>query len=67
MEVYNITIPIYAENENEAKEAQNALFNFVARYRERNVAVTGSKVATALNKLESNAFIKAQIDNYLMR
>lgn len=67
MNVYNITIPIYAKNENEAKEAQNALFSFVNRYRERNVAVTGAKVATALKKLESNAFIKSQIDNFLMK
>lgn len=67
MNVYNITIPIYAENENEAKEAQTALFNFVSRYREKNVAVTGFKVATALKKLESNAFIKSQIDKYLMK
>lgn len=67
MNVYNITVPIYADNENEAKEAQNALFNFVNRYREKNVAVTGTKVATALKKLESNAFIKSQIDNFLTK
>ncbi|WP_302821617.1 hypothetical protein [Parabacteroides goldsteinii] len=67
MNVYNITIPIYADNEQEAKEAQNALFNFVDKYREKNVAVTGIKVATALKKLESNAFVKSQIDNYLMK
>lgn len=67
MNVYNITVPIYADNEIEAKEAQNALFNFVNRYREKNVAVTGTKVAAALKKLESNAFIKSQIDNFLTK
>lgn len=67
MNVYNITIPIYAENEQEAAEAQNALFNFVNRYREKNVAVTGKKVASALQNLEGNAFVKSQIDNFLMR
>lgn len=67
MNVYNITVPIYAESEQEAMEAQKALYNFVNRYRERNVAVTGNKVASALNRLESNPFIKSQIDNFLTK
>lgn len=67
MNAYTITVPIYAENEQEAKEAQLALYNFVNRYRERNVAVTGSKVAAALKALESNPFIKSQIDNFLTK
>lgn len=67
MNVYNITIPIYAASEHEAKEAQAALFDFVSRYREKRIAVTGEKVTTALKKLESNAFIKSQIDNFLTR
>lgn len=67
MNVYNITVPIYAENEQEAMNAKKALFDFVSRYRERNVPVTGNKVVSALNMLESNPFVKSQIDNYLMR
>ena len=67
MNVYNITVPIYAESEQEAMEAQQALYNFVSRYRERNVAVTGSKVAAALRNLESNPFIKSQVDKFLMK
>lgn len=67
MKVYNITIPIYAENEDEAKGAQSALYNFVNRYREKNIAVTGAKVETALKKFESNAFIRSQIDNFLTK
>lgn len=67
MNVYNITVPIYAESEHEAMEAQQALYNFVNRYRERNVAVTGSKVAAALKNLESNPFIKSQIDKFLTK
>ena len=65
MNVYRITIPIYAENEQEAANAQEALFSFVNGYRARNIAVTGNKVVSALNKLESNAFVKSQIDNFL--
>lgn len=67
MKVYNITVPIYAENEQEAMEAQQALFDFVNRYRERNVAVTGNKIAAALKNLESNPFIKSQIDKFLTK
>lgn len=67
MNVYTITVPIYAESEQEAMEAQQALYNFVNIYRERNVAVTGSKVAAALKNLESNPFIKSQIDKFLMK
>lgn len=67
MNAYQITVPIYAENQQEAQEAQEALFNFVDRYRERNVAVTGNKVVAALKRLESNPFIKSQIDNFLIR
>ena len=67
MNVYNITIPIYAESEQEAQEAQDALFGFVNKYREKNVAITGNKVASALKKLESNPFVKSQIDNYLTK
>lgn len=67
MKVYTITIPIYAKTEQEAMEAQQALYNFVNRYRERNVAVTGNKVASALKNLESNPFIKSQIDKFLTK
>lgn len=67
MNVYNITVPIYAESEQEAMESQQALYNFVRRYRERNVAVTGSKVAAALKNLEGNPFIKSQIDKFLTK
>lgn len=67
MNVYNITIPIYAENEQEAMEGQQALFDFVNRYRERNVAVTGRKIAAALKNLESSPFIKSQVDKFLTK
>lgn len=67
MNVYNITVPIYAESEQEAQQAQQALFDFVNRYRERNVAVTGNKVAAALRNLGSNPFVKSQIDKFLTK
>lgn len=67
MNVYTITVPIYAENEQEAQAAQQALFDFVSRYRERNVAVTGNKVTAALKNLENNPFIRSQVDKFLMK
>lgn len=67
MNVYTITVPIYAESELEAMEAQQALFDFVNRYRKKNVAVTGNKVAAALKNLEGNPFIKSQVDKFLTR
>lgn len=67
MNVYNITVPIYAESEQEAMEAQQALYDFVNRYRERNVAVTGRNVTSALKNLEGNSFVKSMIDKFLMK
>lgn len=65
MKVFRITVPIYAESENEATMAQKALYDFVNAYREKNVAVTAKKISKAFNMLNSNAFVKTQIDNFL--
>lgn len=65
MKVFRITIPIYAESEDEAMMAQKALFDFVNAYREKNVAVTAKKISKAFNMLDNNVFVKTQIDNFL--
>lgn len=65
MKVFRITIPIYAESEDEAMMAQKALFDFVNVYREKNVAVTAKKISKAFNMLDNNVFVKTQIDNFL--
>ena len=65
MKVFRITIPIYAESEDEAMMAQKALFDFVNAYREKNVAVTAKKISKAFNMLGNNVFVKTQIDNFL--
>ena len=67
MNVYQITIPIYAESQEEAERARQALFAFVDGYRQRRIAVTGAKVVTALERLGSNQFIRIQIDNFLTK
>ena len=65
MKVFRITIPIYAESEDEAMMAQKALFDFVNAYREKNVAVTAKKISKAFNMLGNNVLVKTQIDNFL--
>ena len=65
MNVYQITIPVYAESKEEAEKAQNTLYGFVDGYRKRGIAVKGAKIAAALSMLNSNAFIKTHVDNFL--
>lgn len=67
MNIYNITIPIYAATQEEADQAQRALRDFVSRYRDRGIAVTGNKVRDALASFSDNGFIRAQIDTFLTR
>ena len=65
MNVYQITIPVYAESKEEAEKAQNTLYGFVDGYRKRGIAVTGAKIDAALNMLDGNPFIKTHVDNFL--
>lgn len=67
MEVYNITVPIYALSKEEAESAQNALRSFVENYRNKNIAVTGYKITQAISSLENNGFIGVQIENFFKR
>ncbi len=65
MEIYNITVPIYASSKEEAEAAQSALRSFVEHYRRKNIAVTGNKVAESMKMLFSNGFFSAQVENFL--
>lgn len=67
MEIYNITVPIYALSKEEAESAQNALHSFVENYRNKNIAVTGSKIVHALSSLENNGFISIQVENFFRK
>ena len=67
MEIYNITLPIYASSREEAESAQNALRSFVENYRNKNIAVTGSKIVHAMDSLEGNGFIGVQIENFFKK
>ena len=64
MEGYKIEFNIYAENEQEAKEAQAAIINFICQHAINGRAVTGRKIADALNKWDSNPIVKREIIKY---
>lgn len=49
---------IYAENDQEVKDVEQALYNFVDDYRKEGVVVTAQKIKTALDKFKSNFFVK---------
>lgn len=67
MNVYDITVPIYAESKEEALNAQKALYAFIDNYRQRGIAVSGNKISQAMTMLESSSFAKFQIENFLTR
>ena len=64
MKGYEIKLQIYAENEQEAAAGRDALIQFIDTMRKCGVAVRGSKIRDAVNKLDNNQFIKGQIANF---
>jgi hypothetical protein len=61
MNVYSITVKIYADNEQEAQMAQQALGQFVNDMGSIGIHVTGNKIATAVPRWNKNPFVKAKI------
>lgn len=61
MQPYTITIPIYANNEAEAKQFARDFHQFVAEKREQGIAVTADKFGKALAQFKNNPFLT----NYL--
>ena len=64
MNVYPITINIYARDEEEARRAQQALGRFVDDMGALGIPVTGDKVASAVPRWDSNVIIRNQIINH---
>ena len=64
MNVYPITIKIYADDEQEAQLAQQALGQFVNDMGALGIAVTGKKVAEAVPRWNKNILVKNQIINF---
>lgn len=67
LQVFDITLPVYAETKEEAVMAQEALFEFISEYRKTGIAVTGKKITCAVKDFQNNIFLKAQISNYLTK
>ena len=64
MNVYPITIKIYANDEQEAQRAQTALGQFVNDMGALGLAVTGDKLADAIPRWNKNPLVKNQIINH---
>ena len=64
MKVFPITINIYAEDEQEAEQARQALGNFIDQLGQMGIPVTGSKIAGGISRWDKNAFVKSQIINH---
>ena len=64
MKGYEIRFHIYANSEEEAKRAENAIKMFISQHAMAGRAVTGDKVADALPKWERNPIVRNKIINY---
>ena len=64
MKVFPITIKIYAEDEQEAEQARQALGGFVNQMGQMGIMVTGQKIAQAVPKWDKNILVKSQIINH---
>lgn len=67
MQVFPITIKIYAENEQEAEVARHALGGFVDQLGQRGIPVTGNKIAEAAAQWDKNPFVKSRIINHFKK
>lgn len=61
MNVFPITVKIYADDEQEAQMAQKALGQFVNDMGAIGIPVRGAKIAEAVPKWNQNPFIKSKI------
>lgn len=61
MNAYPISIKIYADNEQEAQQAQKALGQFVNDMGAMGIAVTGRKIADVVPQWKQNAYVKSRI------
>lgn len=64
MNVYPITIKIYAADEQEAQQAQHALGRFVNNMGALGIPVTGNKIADGVSRWDKNPFVKSKIINH---
>ena len=64
MKVYQLSTPIYAENESEVVELRNAIVAFINEHRQHGRAVSARKVTEAIRNWDSNITVKNRIINH---
>ena len=64
LQVFPITVKIYATDEKEAQRAQQALGQFVNDMGALGIAVTGDKLAEAVSQWNKNPLVKNRIINH---
>lgn len=65
MKVYEMTVKIYAETQQEVDECRSVIHQFVEDNRLEGRAVTAKKIANALPRWKSNPIVYAGIVNFL--
>jgi len=61
MKVYPITVKIYAEDEQDAERARQALGGFVDQMGAMGIMVTAGKIADGVSRWDRNAFVRSKI------
>lgn len=62
MKGYPITFNIYAENEQEAEQARNAIVRFITAHAQEGRAVSAKKIEQAVTAYQNNPFVKSQVN-----
>jgi len=61
---YEIKFNIYAESEEEATVARNAIVGFIDALAKQGRAVRGSKIAEAASRWDKNQFVRSKIIDF---
>jgi hypothetical protein len=64
MKGYEIKFCIYAESEQEAEDARQAIVGFIDEHAQQGRAVTGKKIADAVGHWKDNVIVRNKIINY---
>lgn len=64
MQGFEIKFNIYAEDEQEAMTARNAIISFIDAHARQGRAVTGKKIVDAVSRWDKNPFIKSKIIDF---
>lgn len=63
--IVKIQFNIWANEEKDATELQQAIFDFIDWFGERGIKVTASKIREAISMWDKNAFVKSKIVEFL--